>query len=66
MNIIHIILLVGIWILAITKGIAFINLRDEYIKSNATEKPEELKSTQKAFFSSLVCAIVYTIAKLGV
>lgn len=66
MNIIQIILLVGIWILAITKGISFVNLRDEYIKSNATEKPQELKSTQKAFISSLVCAIVYTIAKLGV
>lgn len=65
MNIIHIVLLVGIWLLAISKGIAFINLRDEYIKSNANEKPQELKTTQKAFISSLVCAIIYTIAKLG-
>lgn len=47
MNIMHIVLLIGIWIVAITKGIYFINLRDEYIKSNATEKPQELKTTQK-------------------
>ena len=65
MNIIHIVLLVGIWFVAITKGISFIKLRDEYIKSNATEKPAELKATQKAFISSLLCAIVYTLVKLS-
>lgn len=65
MNIIHIILLIGIWFVAITKGISFINLRDEYIKSNEAEKPQELKSAQKAFVSSLICAIVYTLIKIG-
>lgn len=65
MNIIHIVLLIGIWFVAITKGISFINLRDVYIKSNATEKSAELKAAQKAFISSLVCAIVYTIVKLS-
>lgn len=65
MNIIHIVLLIGIWFVAITKGISFINLRDEYTKSNATEKPAELKVAQKAFTSSLLCAIIYTLIKLS-
>lgn len=65
MNIIHIILLIGIWFVAITKGISFINLRDEYIKSNEAEKKQELKKVQKAFISSLICAIVYTLIKIG-
>ncbi len=64
MNIIHIILLFGLWFVAVAKGISFINLRDEYIKSNKTEKPQELKSAQKAFINSLICAIVYTIIKI--
>ena len=64
MNIMHIVLLIGIWFFTITKGISFINLRDEYIKSNAIEKPQELKTTQKAFIGVLVCAIVYTIVKI--
>ena len=59
------ILIIGIWIVTITQGISFIKLRDEYIKTNSTEKPQELKSAQKAFISSLVCAIVYTLIKLS-
>ena len=58
------ILLIGIWIVTITQGITFFNHRDEYIKSNVTEKPQELKSAQKTFISSLVCAVVYTLVKL--
>ena len=46
MDIIHIVLLIGVWLVAIAEGISFINLRDQYIKSNEAEKPQELKKAQ--------------------
>lgn len=64
MNIIHVFLLVGIWVITIAKGISLISLRDEYIKAGVTEKPKKLKEAQKSFMFSLVCAIIYTIIKL--
>ena len=65
MNIIHICILVGVWVVAIGKTISFINQRDSYIKSQETEKPKELLKGQKDFISYLILAIVYTIYRLS-
>ncbi len=64
MNIIHIILLVGIWLITIKNGLTYINFRDMHIRSGATKKSQELMSAQKAFIRSLICAIIYTLIKL--
>lgn len=61
---IHIFLLIGVWVIAAVKGINFLNTRDTYIKSNETEKPQELIKTQKQFLRSLILAIVYTVCKI--
>lgn len=65
MNIIHILLMVGIWYVTIVKWEAYLNMRDDFIKSGASEQPKALKDTQRAFISSAVTAVIYTIIKLA-
>lgn len=64
MNIIHICILIGVWVVAMGKTISFINLRDTYIKSQEVEKPKELLKAQKDVISYLVLAVIYTIYKV--
>lgn len=65
MNLIHIVLLIGVWLFAIMNVITFINARDDFIKSNEKEKPKELIKAQKALISSLLLAVIYTVAKIS-
>ena len=65
MNIIHICILIGVWVVAIGKTVSFINQRDSYIKSQSAEKPKELIKIQKEFIGYLILAIIYTIYKLS-
>ncbi len=64
MNLIQIILLIGVWILAISGTKNYINLRDEFIKSDKTEKSEQLKRAEREMISKLILAVIYTILKL--
>lgn len=64
MNIIQLLLMFGLWVITIFKGKEYLILRDEFIKSGATEQSKELKDTKKAFISVAVTAIIYSIIKL--
>lgn len=64
MNIIHIALMVGLWLIAIVKGKQYFQLRDEFIRSGEQEVPIECKNAKKVFISGLVGAIVYTLIKI--
>ena len=64
MNIIHIVLLVGIWLVTIAKGKQYFHLRDTFIRSGEQEMPTECMNAKKLFISSLITAIIYTIIKL--
>ena len=65
MNIIHVILLIGIWISAIVNGNSYLKQRDDFIKSGEKEQPKSLKKAHSSFISSALCAIIYTIIKLA-
>lgn len=56
--------MIGLWVITIFKGKEYLRLRDEFIKSGATEQSKELKDTKKAFISVAVTAIIYSIIKL--
>ena len=64
MNIIHIALMVGLWLIAIVKGKQYFQLRDEFIRSGEPEIPVERKNAKKVFISGLIAAIIYTLIKL--
>lgn len=65
MNIIHILLMVGLWFFTIVKGKAYLNMRDDFIKSGESERPKALKDTKRAFISIAATAVIYTIIKLA-
>ena len=65
MNIIHIILLIGVWLSAIINGSSYLKQRDDFVKSGENEQPKSLKKARNSFLSSTVLAIVYTIIKLA-
>lgn len=65
MNIIHVILLIGIWISTIVNGNSYLKQRDDFIKSGEKEQPKSLKKARSSFISSALCAIIYTIIKLA-
>lgn len=48
-----------------TAYIAYLSVRDDFIKSGESEQPKELKDTQKAFIGSAIAAAIYTIIKLA-
>lgn len=64
MNIIQLLLMIGLWVVTIFKGKEYLKLRDDFIKSGATEQSKELKEAKKAFISVSVAAIIYSIMKL--
>lgn len=64
MNIIQLLLMIGLWVVTIFKGKEYLNLRDEFIKSETTEQSQELKEAKKAFISVAVVAIIYSIIKM--
>lgn len=64
MNIIHVVLLVGIWLVTIAKGKQYFQLRDAFIRSGESEMPTDCKNSKKVFISGLVTAIIYTLIKL--
>ena len=64
MNIIHIALMVGLWLIAITKGKQYFQLRDAFIRSGKQEMPIECRNAKKVFISGLIAAIIYTLIKL--
>ena len=65
MNIIHILLMVGLWFFTVTKGKAYLSVRDEFVKSGKDEQPKELKDARWAFIISAITAVLYTIIKLA-
>lgn len=65
MNIIHIVLMIGLWFFTVTKGKAYLSMRDEFVKSGKEEQPKELKDARWAFISSAITAVLYTIIKLA-
>lgn len=64
MNIIHIALMVGLWLITIVKGKQYFQLRDAFIRSGEQEMPIECKNAKKVFISGLIAAIIYTLIKL--
>lgn len=64
MNIIHIALMVGLWLVTIAKGKQYFQLRDAFIRSGESEMPTDCKNSKKVFISGLVTAIIYTLIKL--
>lgn len=64
MNIIHIALMVGLWLVTIAKGKQYFQLRDAYIRSGESKMPTDCKNSKKVFISGLVTAIIYTLIKL--
>lgn len=65
MNIIHILLMVGLWYFTAVKGKAYLSMRDEFVRSGQSEQPKELKDSRWAFISSAITAVLYTIIKLA-
>ena len=65
MNIIHILLLIGVWLSAIINGSSYLKQRDDFVKSGENEQPKSLKKARNSFLSSAVLAIIYTIIKLA-
>lgn len=64
MNIIHIALMVGLWLIAIMKGKQYFHLRDAFIRSGDQEMPIECRNAKKVFISGLIAAIIYTLIKI--
>lgn len=65
MNIIHILLMIGLWFFTAIKGKTYLNMRDEFVRSGNSEQPKELKDSRWAFISSAITAVLYTIIKLA-
>lgn len=65
MNIIHILLMIGLWFFTAVKGKTYLNMRDEFVRSGNSEQPKELKDSRWAFISSAITAVLYTIIKLA-
>lgn len=65
MNIIHILLMVGLWYFTAVKGKTYLSMRDEFVRSGQSEQPKELKDSRWAFISSAITAVLYTIIKLA-
>ena len=64
MNIIHIALMVGLWLIAIMKGKQYFQLRDAFIRSGDREMPIECRNAKKVFISGLIAAVIYTLTKI--
>lgn len=65
MNLIHILLMIGLWLFTAVKGKTYLNMRDEFVRSGNSEQPKELKDSRWAFISSAITAVLYTIIKLA-
>lgn len=65
MNLIHILLMIGLWFFTAVKGKTYLNMRDEFVRSGNSEQPKELKDSRWAFISSAITAVLYTIIKLA-
>ena len=65
MNAIQIILLIGIWISTVINGNSYFKQRDAFIKSGESEQPQALIKARNTFISNAICAILYTLIKLG-
>lgn len=65
MNIIHLLLMLGLWFFTVVKGKAYLNMRDEFVRSGKSEQPKELKDSRWAFIGSAITAVLYTIIKLA-
>ena len=64
MNIIHILLIVMLWLITISNGKLYFQLRDEHIRSGEEESSPNYKNAKKEFISFLITAIIYTLIKI--